>query len=105
MKKRIRKKTHRGEFTEFGFSIEVTFNTNLSHEDFDSFINAFLDEAVQQNYLSCGGGGDPAKVQFFVAQATKEAMTDADREKVSAWCKARKEVKAVTAGPLEDAWR
>ena len=42
MKKRLRKKLHKGEFKEIGFPINCAFKEGLDEADFDKFIDDFI---------------------------------------------------------------
>ena len=46
MKKRMRKKKHVGEFTEWGRQIIIYRNCS---DHFDKFLDAFIEEAVEAN--------------------------------------------------------
>jgi uncharacterized protein YggL (DUF469 family) len=59
LKKRLRKKNHLKEFTEFGIDIDFSMNVEISEEDFDSLINRFISDFVEGNGLFCGGGWNP----------------------------------------------
>jgi uncharacterized protein YggL (DUF469 family) len=48
MKKRHRKKKHRGEFTELGRQLIITRNRK---DGFDEFLDAFIEEAIEANGL------------------------------------------------------
>jgi hypothetical protein len=52
MKKRLRKKLHKGEFQQFGISIMVPVNEN----DIQAKLDAIIDVAEQNNILFNGGG-------------------------------------------------
>lgn len=76
MKKRLRKKLHRGEFQQYGVSIMVPVTT----ESVEAALNAVTDIANAHNLLFCGGGlgqfilpseefGElriPSKVEFLI---------------------------------------
>ena len=52
MKKRLRKKLHRGEFQQFGISLMVPVNA----ENVETTLNAITNIADQHKILFCGGG-------------------------------------------------
>lgn len=103
MKRRLRKKTHRGEFIEYGFNIEFTFSQKLTDDEFNDFIYQFIDDAFLSNY-ECGGGGNPEQVSFWVVKCCGGSLTNDDRAKLEAWGKSRKEISKTVVGPLVDAW-
>jgi uncharacterized protein YggL (DUF469 family) len=63
MKKRLRKKKHYGEFTEWGRQLIVTRNRK---EGFDEFLDAFIEEAIEANGCYCGGGGSDDRLDVVV---------------------------------------
>lgn len=98
--RRQRKKLRIGEFRECGFPVEVELHRPLAFEEQHVFLSALLDEVIEARDLAYGGsvaGG-------FVSRWGRGSATEQDRAAVSAWLSARPEVKAVTAGPLQDAW-
>ena len=71
MKKRLRKKLHKGEFAVFGVSLKVSFSLNLSEAVFDQFIDDFIEHAIEARGLSFGGGGSRDKGWAGVIQPRK----------------------------------
>ena len=57
MKKRLRKKLHKGEFQELGFNLTFDYAKADNEELFDKFFDSFIAEAIEGNGLECGGGG------------------------------------------------
>ena len=76
MKRRLRKKLHKGEYQQYGVSIMVPVNV----KNVESTLDAITDIADQYNLLFCGGGSGrfvlpseeygelemPSKVEFLV---------------------------------------
>jgi uncharacterized protein YggL (DUF469 family) len=54
MNKRIRKKLHRGEYSEWGRQIVITRNRT---DRFDAFVDALLTEAIEANGCYCSAVG------------------------------------------------
>jgi len=52
MKKRLRKKLHKGEFQQYGISIMVTANA----ENVDAILDTITEIAERHNIIFCGGG-------------------------------------------------
>ena len=63
MKKRLRKKKHRGEFTEWGRQLVATRNTKNNAE---AFQNAFIVEAIEGSGCYCGGSLSEDKLDVIV---------------------------------------
>lgn len=104
MKKRLRKKLHKGEFQELGFELHFTITPELGEAEQDEVLDAFLSEAVEAHGLTFGGGGYNGRWRGFVALAERGSASEADQEAVEHWLKARPEVEAYEIGRLVDAW-
>jgi len=101
MKKRLRKKTHRGEFTEWGRQIVATRNTK---EDADAFQDAFIFEAIEANGCYCGGCLSDDKVDVIVELGKMSDNPDAKFTKVTNWLDARPDIEGWRAGEMFDTW-
>lgn len=123
MNKRQRKKNRTGEFTEYGFEVEVTLHDS---SDFDTVIwNDFI-PFVEKLNLGFGGGLEPGAtplVTGFVTGGPRghercsgcssvhghgkrlRSCTEGDRTKVLGFFSQHAKVESATAGPLVDAWR
>ncbi|PAU87222.1 hypothetical protein CK507_10940 [Pseudomonas sp. WN033] len=98
--RRLRKKLRVDEFQEMGFDFSVELKQPLDESQADALVDAFLDEVVIPRGLEFGGwinGG-------FICKAGRGSATDADREAVANWFKARAEVSDASVSPLIDAW-
>jgi len=94
-KRRIRKKWHIVEFTEYGF--EVSGIDRVS----DASLDNVIDFAESRRY-GFGGGGDTNGFSFFVTSLDNRSLTDDDREEVRRWFNDR--MFDVVIGPLVDVW-
>ncbi len=103
MRKRLRKKLHRGEYQEFGFRIEWRFHAPLSGPTFDTFMDALI-EFIEDRGLTFGGGTDTVSGSGFVCRAKNGATLEADRVQLQEWFHSHPEVVSVHADQLEDAW-
>jgi hypothetical protein len=88
MKKRLRKKLHRGEFQQYGISIMIPTTTNTV----ETILDRITDIANRHNILFCGGGlcqfvipseefGEleiPSKVEFLVMNIALGLETPSD---------------------------
>lgn len=101
MKKRLRKKKHRGEFSEYGRQLVVTRNTKA---DADAFHNAFILEAIEANGCYCGGSLSVDKVDVVVELGRMSDDPDARFDRVTGWLDARPDVESWRAGELADLW-
>ena len=101
MKKRLCKKKHLCKFTEYGRQFVI--NRNLK-DGFDEFLDAFLEEAIEENGCYCGGGGKEAKLDVVVELGRRSDDPDARLNRISAWLDARPDVEKWRVGEEFDIW-
>lgn len=102
MKKRLRKKLHKGEFQELGFNLEFDYTGDADNEiNVDRFYTAFID-AVESIGLEVGGGGYKQH-SYFVARY-RGSVSDQQRQALINWLEQYPDVANIIAGPLVDAW-
>jgi uncharacterized protein len=99
MRRRLRKKLHRGELTELGFEVMA----ELDVEQRFAFLDRFID-AVEAWQLGFGGGGS-TPFAGFVGRLGPGSASDADREALEAFLASDPAVIRHQVGPLVDAWR
>lgn len=106
MRKRLRKKRHLGEFRQLGFSLRCELRAGLSADDFDRFLDAFLEEAIVRHDLLFNGGGSPEGDWRGVVNRDHRhaSTTQAQREAVAAWLGRRAEIVSSTLSPDWDIW-
>ncbi len=87
MKKRLRKKKHLKEFTEFGIDIDFSIGVEISEEEFDSLIDRFISDFVEGNGLYCGGGWNPKErtAGFIIEVGRKKGNCDFYAERLQNW--------------------
>jgi uncharacterized protein YggL (DUF469 family) len=101
MKKRLRKKKHCGEFTEWGRQIVIIRNRK---DDFDEFLDAFIEEAVEANGCYCGGGGKEDKLDVVIELGRRSNDPEARLRRITAWLGARPDVLSWETGEEFDIW-
>jgi len=104
MRKRLRKKKRLREFAEYGFVLFVTPSHPLGSVQRDSFLDRFLQEAIERNDLLCGGGGGDTMEFFVTASRRRVSVTEEQRRSVAAWLASAGDVSAYDVGPPVDAW-
>lgn len=105
MRRRLRKKTRRGEFKELGFQLHARHaDASAGCPCCDGGWVTDLIQWLEARGLGCGGGGRPGGTDLYVAPLRRGSASDEDREATSAWLAARPEVAAHAVGPLTDAW-
>jgi len=104
LKRRLRKKYHLAEFQELGFEISTELKLNLSDEEFDKFLDEFIDK-IENYKLLFGGSGNVETWKGFVTAAAKYVSpTDKQKVEISEWLDNRPEISNVTVGEFRDAW-
>jgi uncharacterized protein YggL (DUF469 family) len=101
MKKRLHKKKHRGEFTEWGRQLIITRNRK---DGFDEFLDAFIEKAIEANGCYCGGGGKEDKLGFVVELGRRSDDPAARLKRITAWLDARSDVQTWRLGEEFDIW-
>ena len=104
MRKRLRKKLRRAEFTEFVFGIQYTLVAGVSDKAADDFLDRFLTNAVEANKLLCGGGGQGVAWDFVVTLAGRGSPSEDQRQSPANWLAAQPEVLSYTLGDSVDGW-
>ncbi|WP_075183148.1 YggL family protein [Pantoea sp. 1.19] len=100
--RRLRKKLHVGEFQELGFSIAWTFPEGTSETHIDSTLDALIEEVIEPNGLAFDGSGYLSWEGLICLQQTGKC-TEAQREQVRSWLKAR-QLQDVQVSELFDVW-
>ena len=101
MKKRIRKKRRIGEFTEWGRLIAIARRTESG---FDEFLDAFIEDAIESNGCSCGGGGKGRRPEFVVELGRGVDDAEAKMKCIATWLDARADVLTWRSSGLFDLW-
>ncbi len=104
MKKRLRKKLHRGEFQEFGFQISWRFTPALTPPEDDQFFDVLIEMVETAGLTFGGGGGGEEEGSGFFCRAKHGSASDKDRLSVEDWFSKSRANVSVKIGPLEDAW-
>ena len=101
MNRRLRKKKHVGEFQEWGCRLVITRNRK---EDFDGFLDAFIEEAVEANNCYCGAVGCEDKLDAVVELGRLTESPESKLQQILQWLDARNDVAEYKTGPLKDVW-
>lgn len=103
VKKRLRKKLHRGEFQEFGFAVAWQFTPALDDEALDLFFQVLV-KKVENRKLTFGGGGDLQQGSSFFCKKGRGSTSEEDRTFVAQWFRELEPVVSATVSLPEDAW-
>lgn len=103
---RQRKKLRVGEFQEHCFDVELVFHSPMRGEPYHDFIHDFFGALEERGLLGGGfGGREPfSETEGVVARIERGSPSEADREAVIAWLRARPEVVDARALDFKDAW-
>lgn len=104
MRRRLRKKLRKAEFTEYGFAVQYRVHADRTPAMIDALLDSFILEAIEANDLSCGGGGGPTEWDFFVCANGRRSATDIHRGRVGDWLSDQKEIVTRRISALHDAW-
>ena len=102
--RRQRKKLRLGEFLELGFEIFAELAAPLTDAERDALIDAFIEQAIEGNGLSFGGGLGNDFGGFVTSERDRASATEEDREVVGAWLSKQCVLVNVKVGELCDAW-
>lgn len=103
MKKRLRKKLHKGEFREMGFAFDVKFKADTELKLVEEWLQE-LALLLQENHLEMGGGWNADVCGGFIT-SERGSVTPAQREMVEVWLEGHKQhTEKVSLGELRDAW-
>jgi len=88
MKKRLRKKYHKGEFRQLGFGVEMLLDPKLITEETQmDHLDSFLD-FVESNNIAVGGGGTLLHCSYALCSSKRHgSLTEEDRKKVTEYLK------------------
>lgn len=101
MKKRLRKKKHVGEFTVFGVPLAIRL---VEGTDFVSFLDQFLEEAIEANGCYLGGGGKKDRLSGIIELGVKMDQLEQRLAKVSHWLDGNANVENHLIGEIDDLW-
>ncbi len=101
MKKRLRKKKHLGEFVEWGASVAIVIK---HEEDFDRFLDDFIEEAIEENGCYFGGGGKEDRLEGVIEMGKASDGPEEKLREVIGWLEAREDVERYAIGKMIDLW-
>ena len=101
MKKRLRKKKHCGEFTQWGRQLVITRNTK---DGFDDFLDAFILGAVEANGCFCGGVGCGDNLDVIVELGRSLNDVSSRMQKITSWLDSRLDIQGYRLGDVFDLW-
>ena len=102
MKKRLRKKKHIGEFKIWGVPITIK---RAMKTNFDSFLDKFIEEAIEASdcYFG-GGGGKEDHLEGFIELGHSSEQPESRLNKISKWLDERTDIEKYVTGELIDVW-
>lgn len=101
MKKRLRKKLRKGKFQELGFGVRFRLDPDLDESAIDTFVDQFLEGAIEAAGLGFGGGGHHACDGFVTVE--RGSATEQHRAHVDRWLREHPLVVEHKMDPLQDA--
>ncbi|MCH9654559.1 MAG: YggL family protein [Planctomycetes bacterium] len=101
MRKRLRKKKHLGEFKAWGTSITIKRTTC---DDFDPFLDDFIEQAIEGNHCFFGGGGMDDSFEGIIQLGTISNDPEERLIAIKDWLDRRADVDNYVIGKLIDLW-
>lgn len=91
IKKRLRKKFHIMEFTEYGVDFELKFTGDLPLDQFEKLVDSFVIEFLESRKLCGCGGWDPDEKGIYMVIETgrKRELADKCAAEIQDWFKQR----------------
>jgi uncharacterized protein len=102
LRKRLRKKLHRGEFRELAFPIEFRLVTGLAEAERNAFLDRLI-AAVEARGLSFMGAGN-GSWSGVIGKLRRGSANEEDRVYIEGFLRDDAAVGEFTIGPLLDAW-
>ena len=103
MKKRLRKKLHKGEFRELGFSFDAKFKTDTEMQVVEEWLQE-LAHLLNEHSLEMGGGWNSKVCGGFITRE-RGSVTPEEREIVREWFDEHgQNLESISVGELKDAW-
>jgi uncharacterized protein len=99
--KRLRKKKHCGEYSEWGRQIVITRNCT---DGFEAFVDAFLAEAIEANGCYCSAVGRDDSLHVVVELGRPSDDRAGRLQAITAWLDARSDVKQWQVSEEFDLW-
>ena len=101
--RRLRKKLHIGEFKEYGFNLDITFDKNKIA--FEAALDSLV-EFVEINNWAIAGGGDSKSntMSGFVCKSNAGSLTEKDLLRMKSWINEQEWVTEFILNNLQDAW-
>lgn len=88
---------------EYGFNVNFELNKPVTDDEIESFLDLFLDDAIEKNGLIYGGGFGVTFDGFVILEKNGSA-TNEHRQLINSWLESKKEIKKFQVGELVDAW-
>jgi len=101
MKKRLRKKKHVGEFAVFGVPVAIRL---VGGAELDSFLDALLEDAIEENGCYFGGGGQKECLSGIVVLGRKVDLPEERLKRISDWLDTNSNVANYLIGEIDDLW-
>ena len=101
MRKRLRKKKHVCEFTDFGFPVAIRL---VDGANFDLFLDEFIEDAIEANSCYFGGGGKNGRISGIVQLGLKTDLPEQRLKEISNWLDSNNNVADHIYGEINDVW-
>ena len=103
MRKRLRKKLRRGEYTELAFPFAFTLLVPAGSDAALDIIDALLAQVIEPMGMAMYAGG-MKEWSGVITTFARGTLTSAHQAAVLDWLRAHPGIEGVRVGPLIDAW-
>lgn len=104
MKKRLRKKLHKGEFRELGFSFDAKFKTDTEMQVVEEWLQE-LAHLLNEHSLEMGGGWNSKVCGGFITRERGRRDPRKNGKSVREWFDEHgQNLESISVGELKDAW-
>lgn len=102
--RRLRKKLYLDEFATQGFELDFEFTNEKDADQLDTFIEEFMDGAMEANRLAFMGSACAETIAgVVICEGRYSSVTPEQRQAVSDWLTAHADIKNCECGELADA--
>ena len=101
MRKRLRKKKHRGEFIDWDVAVTVNL---VPGSDYEIFLDDWIEQAIEGNHCFFGGSSTPQQTEGTIQLGITSTNPEKRLEHITDWLNNRPDLLNFQFSPLYDGW-
>ena len=101
MRKRLRKKKHRGEFIDWNVAVTVNL---VPGSDYEIFLDDWIEQSIEGNHCFFGGSSTPQQIEGTIQLGTAAKQPEKRLTDIIDWLNNRLDVLNFQFSPLYDGW-